>query len=164
MKMKCNEDCLNCKYNKCIYDECKEYHTINLELHIGERLKLALMENAMSQSKLAKLTGLSFPTISGYCNNVRTPRGDHVFIICKTLQISADWLLGIDTTEFEIPQVKAVYNLGIKALIKKCGMKHEEVAKEIGIHPATFSKWLMQPLKDKQYQQILSVIRRHEHD
>jgi antitoxin component HigA of HigAB toxin-antitoxin module len=101
--MSCDKDCLNCKYEKCIHDIEDEKRSYNI-IHgyadgFGNRLRYALDSRGMKHNHLAKITGLTAPTISTYVNGQRTPRADHIVVICKALHISADWLLGMVENE-----------------------------------------------------------------
>ena len=101
--MSCDKDCLNCKYEKCIHDiedEKREYNIIHGYADgFGNRLRYALDSRGMKHKHLAKITGLTAPTISTYVTGQRTPRADHIVVICKALHISADWLLGMVENE-----------------------------------------------------------------
>lgn len=65
---------------------------------IGVRLKEALNRRHVSQKDLAQKTGLTEATISRYVNN---QRGDYrgLIKICKELNVSADYLLGLKNDE-----------------------------------------------------------------
>ena len=52
-------------------------------------------ESKMSQRDLAKKTHLSNATINRYITDSRIPNAQNIKIICQTLDVSADWLLGI---------------------------------------------------------------------
>lgn len=62
---------------------------------IGVRLTHALEMRGMTQSELAEKTGITEVSISRYINDLRTPRVSQVIALCKELNISADWLLGL---------------------------------------------------------------------
>lgn len=101
--MSCDKDCLNCKYEKCIHDmedEKRDYNIIHGYADgFGNRLRYALDSRGMKHKHLARITGLTAPTISAYVTGQRTPRADHIVVICKALHISADWLLGMVESE-----------------------------------------------------------------
>ncbi len=97
--MKCDKDCLNCKYPVCKYDAeyGKEYHIIRHKTEgLNSRLQEMLMKRHIRQCALAKTTEISVPTISAYVNGTRKPRADHIVAICRALNCSADWLLGLE--------------------------------------------------------------------
>lgn len=65
---------------------------------LGDRLKLALKLKGMSQSELARRTGLTVVTISRYINLYREPTANALRKMCEVLGVSSDYLLGIDGT------------------------------------------------------------------
>lgn len=106
--MKCDGDCFNCKLEKCIYDSEKEkrYHIVRVESGvISKRLQETLKEKHLTQTDLARLTKITFPTISGYVKGRRVPRADHLFVICKCLNVSSDWLIGLNEYTNKMPSV-----------------------------------------------------------
>jgi transcriptional regulator with XRE-family HTH domain len=62
---------------------------------LGDRLKYALEIRNMKQCDFAKKIGLTEVTMSRYINGTRKPKADTIVIICRTLGISSDWLLGM---------------------------------------------------------------------
>ena len=61
----------------------------------GERLNMVLYERKLSQADLDKRTGIGRANISRYVCNKQMPTVDSLIAICKTLNVSADWLLGL---------------------------------------------------------------------
>ena len=61
-----------------------------------ERLKETLKYNSMSQVTLAKRTGMSQSVINNYCTGKREPTLDVLLLICRALDVSADYLLGLE--------------------------------------------------------------------
>ena len=61
----------------------------------GERLNMVLYEQELSQADLDKRTGIGRANISRYVCNKQMPTVDSLIAICKTLDVSADWLLGL---------------------------------------------------------------------
>lgn len=59
----------------------------------GERLNTVLYEQELSQADLDKRTGIGRANISRYVCNKQMPTVDSLIAICKTLNVSADWLL-----------------------------------------------------------------------
>lgn len=57
------------------------------------RLKLALDLRNISQVKFAEMIGINAITLNRYIKGTRTPNANVIVKICKTLNISADWLL-----------------------------------------------------------------------
>lgn len=60
-----------------------------------ERLNEALKINNISQRELAKRIGYSQSVVNNYCTGKRVPSLDVLILICKVLDESADFLLGI---------------------------------------------------------------------
>lgn len=71
--------------------------TFDEEVNItfAARLKAAMELRGKSQANLAKDSGLSAQTISYYFNGDRLPNTDVVKKLAETLEVSADYLLGI---------------------------------------------------------------------
>ena len=61
-----------------------------------ERLNEALTENNLSQNALAKRISMSQAVVNNYCMGRREPSLDVLISICKELNVSADYLLGLD--------------------------------------------------------------------
>ena len=69
----------------------------------GERLNMVLYEQKITQADLDKRTGIGRANISRYVCNKQMPTVDSLIAICKTLDVSADWLLGLsDRKEREV--------------------------------------------------------------
>lgn len=62
----------------------------------SERLKQVLKENQMSQTALASKIGMSQGVVNNYCTGKREPSLDVLVLICKALNETADYLLGIE--------------------------------------------------------------------
>ncbi len=60
-----------------------------------DRLKEVLAENKISQRALAKRLYLSQTIVNNYCTGKREPTLDVLISICKELDVSADYLLGL---------------------------------------------------------------------
>ena len=61
----------------------------------SERFAQALKENGISQNAFAKKIGMSQGVVNNYCTGKREPSLDVLFLICKELNETADYLLGI---------------------------------------------------------------------
>ncbi len=62
---------------------------------IKERLNEILAENNLSQKALAKRISMSQAVVNNYCTGKREPSLDVLISICKELNVSADYLLGL---------------------------------------------------------------------
>ena len=61
----------------------------------SERLKQILKDSNMTQIALAKKIGMSQGIVNNYCTGKREPTLDVLVLICKTLNESADYILGL---------------------------------------------------------------------
>jgi len=61
----------------------------------SERLKQSLKDNGISQLMLAKKIGMSQSVVNNYCTGKREPTLDVLILICKVLNETADYMLGI---------------------------------------------------------------------
>lgn len=61
----------------------------------AERLNEALIENNLSQKALAQRIFMSQSIVNNYCTGKREPSLDVLISICKELNVSADYLLGL---------------------------------------------------------------------
>lgn len=62
----------------------------------GERLTKILEERDISQRDFAKMVCLTECSISRYINGERVPNASTLYKIAKVLNVSSDYLLGID--------------------------------------------------------------------
>ena len=60
-----------------------------------ERLIEALKENHLSQNALAQKICMSQGVVNNYCTGKREPSLDVLISICRELNVSADYLLGL---------------------------------------------------------------------
>lgn len=60
-----------------------------------ERLNDVLSENNISQNALAKKISMSQGVVNNYCTGKREPSLEVLIAICKELNVSADYLLGL---------------------------------------------------------------------
>ena len=60
-----------------------------------ERLKELRIENGLSQTDIAKETGLGQSSIAMWENGTRTPNMESIILLAKFFKVSADYLLGI---------------------------------------------------------------------
>lgn len=62
---------------------------------IQERLRKAINESGLQQKEIAKMVGVSPQTISKYMQQNIFPALDTFAKLCKALDVSADYILGI---------------------------------------------------------------------
>lgn len=61
----------------------------------GKRIRLARQMRRMSQTELADRIGYSGKAVSAWETGVNAPTGDAIRELCRTLDVSADWLLDV---------------------------------------------------------------------
>lgn len=66
----------------------------------GEKLKAARIFNKMTQRQLANLIGAKHNSISDWENNKNRPDSDMIESLCQILNISADYLINENSTDF----------------------------------------------------------------
>ena len=67
---------------------------------ISERIFERLTQLSMSQKEFAQKAGIQQSTISEWKKNRTNPSSDKILAICKTLDVSPEWLLsGVDPAE-----------------------------------------------------------------
>ena len=65
-----------------------------------------MAEHKITQTELAKRTGIRQSSISDWLNNRYEPKQDKVYILANALNVSPAWLLGYD--DFNIPPVQSI--------------------------------------------------------
>lgn len=71
---------------------------------LHRRLKRALTVKNISQRELGRRIGATQASVSHYVNGKRLPGPVALFKICRELDISADWLLGLKRKELDMDQ------------------------------------------------------------
>lgn len=66
-----------------------------MEITLGKRIKQAMESKHMTQKELAEKAYSTQVTISRYVNDLRTPDAMTLKTICKALDVSPEWVLGI---------------------------------------------------------------------
>lgn len=64
--------------------------------NIQERLRQSIKDSGMSQKELALKIGVSFQTVSKYMRENIFPALDTLAKICKAVDVSADYVLGLE--------------------------------------------------------------------
>lgn len=72
-----------------------EMKEVNLQ-NIQNRLRTAIKESGMQQKEIARLIGVSAQTVSKYMKADIFPALDTLAKLCIILDVSADYILGID--------------------------------------------------------------------
>ena len=64
-------------------------------MSFGDNLRTLIEERDITQKELAEILKTSRSNICNYESDRNKPSADLIIIICQTLNISADWLLGL---------------------------------------------------------------------
>lgn len=67
-----------------------------IDLTFARRLEQILMARKIYPSQLARMTGLSRSSIYGYIDGTIQPKAYVIIRIAQALNVSADWLLGLE--------------------------------------------------------------------
>ena len=62
----------------------------------GEKIKTLRLEKELTQPQLAKLLNVSNGVISFWENNVNEPKASYIKKLCIILDVTADYLLGLE--------------------------------------------------------------------
>lgn len=95
---------------------------------VGQRLKAAMDMKGINQKELAELLDTTEVTISRYVNDVRSIKMEYIIKICKVLNISSDWLLGIKINK----KTEMIYDKEILNKIKLADDVVDTIKKYIG--------------------------------
>lgn len=62
---------------------------------LSDRMKQLLKESHLSITEFSESIGISRQSVGFYLNGNRQPSAEHIKKICESLNVSADWLLGL---------------------------------------------------------------------
>lgn len=68
---------------------------------ITYRLVTAVLESGKSHRRIAEEAGVSLNTMHYYMNKGGMPGADKLAALCRALNVSADWLLGLESKYME---------------------------------------------------------------
>lgn len=95
----------------------------------SDRIKITLSTRGMKQSELVKLTNIPKSAISQYISGTFEPKQDKIYLMAKALNVSAEWLMGLDVPMEKKAVTKKKENEKVKE--KEYGLTDEEVEAEI---------------------------------
>lgn len=75
--------------------KCMEMKELDLQ-NIQKRLRTAIKESGIQQKEIAKQIGVSAQTVSKYMKADIFPALDTLAKLCVVIDVSADYILGID--------------------------------------------------------------------
>lgn len=67
----------------------------------SERLEDALTDKNVSRSELARKINVRPASVNNYIDGTTTPNATNLAKICKVLNVSSDWLLGLTNNKKE---------------------------------------------------------------
>lgn len=76
---------------------------------LGEKIRSIRHQRGMSRAAIEIRSGIQCVTLKRWENNERIPRADSLAQLCQVLNVSADWMLGIERRD------------GIEAITAKLG-------------------------------------------
>lgn len=116
-----------------------------------DRLSSLMSSKSLSQSALARITGIRQATISDYLKGNSIPSAERFSLIADALGVSMDYLWGKETGETEpssteCPQRESIANpifiSRMNELLKNTGLSQNELGRMSNISQATISSYL----------------------
>lgn len=106
-----------------------------MENDFGRKLQSLLLENKISQRQLATKIGVTEAAVSRYINNLQMPRPDILSEIATVLNTTTDYLLGKETTPYNLKNMekynKLIENKRIGLLFDKLGELSDEELNQV---------------------------------
>ncbi len=93
---------------------------------ISERIRQKMKELKITPAELAKKSNLTKATISRYLNDLRIPDSLSLIVLAKTLDTTAEWLLGEEDDHFYILREQKNNSYEIWQVIQKLNKKNRE--------------------------------------
>jgi transcriptional regulator with XRE-family HTH domain len=75
-------------------------------MEIGSHIKALLAFKGIKQKDLAKYLGVTDNTISYFCSGSRVPNAEQIIKIAEYLEVSADYILGINVKRVKCRRAK----------------------------------------------------------
>lgn len=85
---------------------------------ISERIFQLMEKQNISQMEFSKLTGIPYSTISDWKHKNNNPSADKILVICHTLQVSPEYLLGEQNCNNTVESFMA--DAGAKSILEYC--------------------------------------------
>lgn len=119
----------------------------NKNMVLANRLSKAMTNRKVYQSELSKRTGISPVSISRYLSGIRFPRGTEIIKICNALNISSDYLLGLDD-EMTRNKEEVVSVIKLVEICKDTADKYEMEQRELIRKKNSFADLLEATVKE----------------
>lgn len=86
---------------------------------IGTRISGLLRARNMTQKELAERIGTTEATISRYISDDREPKAEMIANIATALHTTSDYILGIESDEFDYPRVRRIIARNASAMTQQ---------------------------------------------
>jgi transcriptional regulator with XRE-family HTH domain len=142
-------------------------------MDFGERLRVTRQSKEMTQEALADKVGATSAAISDYESGKRLPRLDLLTKLSNALDVSADYLLGRDLHEKDLPDdlrelfqlaVKAEYVADLKDFFRWLAAKRNKLASEPDEFPRKPDEELLALIPEFTPEQIQEILSKFEGD
>ena len=102
----------------------------NITAIIAQRIKQGLIRANMKPIELSQITGISKSQISNYMSGRYAPKQDGIYLIAKALDVSPNWLMGIENPN-KIINVYSSVHAGILSEMIEDIVDTEEITEEM---------------------------------
>lgn len=110
----------------------------------SQRLRAGLDRQGMSQTELARRSGISKSSISRYIKGDWEGKQEAVYALAQALDVSEGWLMGYDVPPDRAAETDNVY-LGVGAVLRKyrraAGLTAEQAAAQLGVPAERLEAW-----------------------
>lgn len=99
-------------------------------LDFGEKLRKIRKSKRMTQPVLAKMLEVDRSMISAYENGTAFPKIERLITLCKILNVSADYLLGVsDVRDTDRDALTDEQNLSLREIAEQYAMLNSQIRK-----------------------------------
>lgn len=129
--------------------------------NFGEKLKQARKRKKLTQEALGRQLGITKFSVRDYERNKSKPKYDNLLAICKLLEVSADYLMGLDESHqrgatkgrnddgvaFSDENAAGEYDpkkfsARLQSLMKAHKMTHQALADELGVSRSVVTQYI----------------------
>jgi len=85
---------------------------MDIKKHIGDRIYDLRIEKELTQQEFVNRLNITYSrtNLSGVENGLINPSAEFIYSVCKTYNLSADWLLGLDESKHLTGKEKILLN------------------------------------------------------